>query len=117
VNKTTGADPDHRRRPATPAELETAADNVGGVRSRGDVEQQPGKDEKPELMNAKRFNHLFDLFHDPACPKIARVPLWTVWSIIMSRSGFHRIAHFYKHWNRRADHVVVIQPIPAPLGI
>jgi hypothetical protein len=26
-------------------------------------------------MNAERLNHLFDRFHDPVCPQIARVTI------------------------------------------
>jgi hypothetical protein len=44
--------------PAAPSELDAAADDVGGIRPRRDIEQQPGKDEQPEFMNAQHFfNH------------------------------------------------------------
>src|SRR5829696_6548869 len=57
MDQTTAADSDRRRRSAAPAQLDAAADNIGRVRPRSDVEQQPGEDEQPEFVNAERFNH------------------------------------------------------------
>jgi hypothetical protein len=46
---------------AAPSELDAAADDVGGIRPRRDIEQQPGEDEQPEFMNAEHFTN-----HPPA---------------------------------------------------
>jgi hypothetical protein len=59
MDQTAAADPGRRRDPAAPSELDAAADNVGRVRPRRDVEQQPGEDEQPEFMNAERRCHLW----------------------------------------------------------
>jgi hypothetical protein len=53
MDQTAAADADRGRRPAAPAELDAAADDIGRVRPGGDVEQEAGKDEKPEFVNAE----------------------------------------------------------------
>ena len=53
VDEAAAADAERGRRPAAPSELDAAADDVGGIRPRRDVEQQPGKDEEPEFVNAE----------------------------------------------------------------
>src|SRR5712691_6286464 len=53
MHQTAAADADRGRRPAAPAELDAAADDVGGIRPWRDIEQKAGKDEKPEFMNAE----------------------------------------------------------------
>ena len=53
VDETAGADAERRGRAAAPADLHAAADDIGGVRARRDVEQQAGDDEEPEIVNAE----------------------------------------------------------------
>ena len=62
VNQTAAADPDRGRQPAAPAELDAAPDDIGGVRSRRDVKQQAGEDEKPEFVDPERLADHFDPF-------------------------------------------------------
>jgi hypothetical protein len=47
------ADAENGRSAPAPAELDAAAENVGGIRPWGDVEQQTGQDEQPEFMNSE----------------------------------------------------------------
>src|SRR5450631_1038653 len=47
--------------PCMPALSRAAADNIQGVRTRRDIQQQTGQHEKPEIMNAE---------HEPL------IPLW-----------------------------------------
>src|SRR3954452_6157166 len=96
--QTTAAAPDPAPRPAAPAQLDAAADNIGRVRPRGNVEQQPGEDEQPEFVNAERLNHhLTGSLTLPASfarvPNLRRSQFQTDCSTIMIKSGFHQIAH------------------------
>jgi hypothetical protein len=43
------------------ANAPAAPHDVGGIRAGRDVEQQPGNDEKPEIVNAEHFS-LSELF-------------------------------------------------------
>src|SRR5262249_25714548 len=53
MDKAAAADADRGRRPAAPAELDAAADDIGGIRPRCDIEQQAGQDEKPDFVNTE----------------------------------------------------------------
>src|SRR5829696_4967169 len=104
MNQTAAADTDRRRRAAAPAQLDAAADNIGRIWPRSDVEQEPGEDEKPEFVNAKRFNHHLTC-SDPTC--LICVCANSRRFAVLSRANraSTRLRIFYKHWNRSADHV------------
>jgi len=48
------------------AAADAAADDIGGVRTRHDVEHQPGQDEEPEFVNPE---HDTDFLASPRQPK------------------------------------------------
>ena len=65
MDETAAADADRGRRPAAPAELDASTDDIGGIRSRGDIEQQSGKDEQPEFVDAEHVTRSFPAATDP----------------------------------------------------
>ena len=53
MNQTAATDADRGRSAAAPAHLQAAADDIGRIGSRRDVEQNPGDDEEPEIVDAE----------------------------------------------------------------
>ena len=114
MDQAAAADADRRHRPAAPPHLHAAAGNIGSVRPRRDDEQESREDKEPEIMNTERFHCHFHVTiiswlprHRPnggACQSC------TDCSTIPPDRPSARCNVFYKHWNRSADHVVVIRP-------
>jgi hypothetical protein len=56
VNETTRADAERGHGAAAPSKLHATSDDIRGVRSRRDVEDQSRDDEEPEIVNAEHRN-------------------------------------------------------------
>src|SRR3954451_2733014 len=53
MHQAPAADAENRRSAAAPAELDAAAEDVGGIRPRRDVEHQTRQDKQPEFLNSE----------------------------------------------------------------
>ena len=109
MNETAAADAERGRRAAAPPQLDAAADDIGGVRSRRDVEQQAREDKKPEFVNAERLGHhglqIFSPASFPANPlqTSAHRPLPILHDCFIYYAPIRLssiAAYLYKHWNR-----------------
>src|ERR1700676_4716927 len=53
MNEATDLDAEYGGRTAAPSQLHAAADDIGGIGSGRDVQQQAGDDEEPKFVNAE----------------------------------------------------------------